>query len=323
MNKNSFGKELLNSYAGYLNNYKTPDHINPIDISKGHGKTSRVELNNKNYLSKNNPSLSYNKNIISDDRRKNAPRNTDYIYDRNNNNKKLNRNTFLKYNDDINNSKSINNKQYYTYKQYNKNRNVKNRPLYNFKNNNLKSFKNPNENSSKKIPSEKYINSVCKIQSMWRGAYVRELMTYYWCLSKFKDLLDLVLMNHAKKNFFNYIRLIQNRKEKLAKLRCKACGLKFETNIRPADAYIDIYYRWIDEIEAKEKKKNSDEESQEKDSEEEKEYDDKDIEEKEEAEDESEKSNKEENSDNENENDDEDNDKEDKYDDSEKDKDDE
>ena len=113
-----------------------------------------------------------------------------------------------------------------------------------------------------------------------------------------------------------------NRKEKLAKLRCKACGLKFETNIRPADAYIDIYYRWIDEIEAKEKKKNSDEESQEKDSEEEKEYDDKDIEEKEEAEDESEKSNKEENSDNENENDDEDNDKEDKYDDSEKDKDD-
>ena len=107
-----------------------------------------------------------------------------------------------------------------------------------------------------------------------------------------------------------------NRKEKSATLKCKACGLKYETYIRPADAYIDIYYRWIDDIEKKEKKKNSDEESQEKDSEEEKEYDDKDLEEKEEAEDESEKSNKEENSDNEN-----DDDKEDKYDDSEKDKD--
>ena len=95
---------------------------------------------------------------------------------------------------------------------------MKNRPLYSFENNNLKSYKNPNENSSKKIPSEKYINSVRKIQSIWKGVYVRDLMKYYWCLSQFKDLLDLVLMNHAKKNFFNYIKLIQNRKEKLVKL---------------------------------------------------------------------------------------------------------
>ena len=114
-----------------------------------------------------------------------------------------------------------------------------------------------------------------------------------------------------------------NRKEKSAILRCKACGLKYKTKIRPADAYIDIYYRWIDDIEEKEKKKGSDEESQEQESEQEKEYDNKDLEEKEEAEDESEKSNKEENSENENDNDDDDEDKEDKYDDSEKDKDDE
>ena len=109
-----------------------------------------------------------------------------------------------------------------------------------------------------------------------------------------------------------------NKKEKLAYLRCKACGLKFETKIRPADAYIDIYYKWIDEIEEKEKKKNSEEESQEKDSEDDKDYDDKEPEEKEEEEDESEKNKKEENNDN-----DDDDEKEDKYYDSEKDKDDE
>ena len=217
MNRNAFGKELLNSYTGNANNYKTPVHINSIGNSKGYGKTSRIGLNNKNYLSQNNPGISHNKNIISDDRRKNVPRKTDYDYDINNN--KMNRKTFLKYNDDINNSKSINDKKYYIYKQYNKNKIMKNRPLYNFENNNLKSYKNQNEkNNNKKIPSEKYINSVRKIQSIWRGAYVRELMTYYWCLSKFKDLLDLILMNHVKKNFFNYIRLIQNRKEKLVKL---------------------------------------------------------------------------------------------------------
>ena len=93
-----------------------------------------------------------------------------------------------------------------------------------------------------------------------------------------------------------------NRKEKIATLRCKACGIKFETNIRPADAYIDIYYRWIDHIQEEEENKNSDEESKNKSDSEEKEYDDNDEEEKEEAEDEIEKEEKEEKSDNEEEN---------------------
>ena len=105
MNKNAFGKELLNSYTGNLNSYKTPVPINSIGNSKGYGKTSRVGLNNKNYLSQNNPSISYNKNMISDDRRKNAPIKTDYDYDINNN--KMNRKTFLKYSDDINNITKI------------------------------------------------------------------------------------------------------------------------------------------------------------------------------------------------------------------------
>ena len=54
-----------------------------------------------------------------------------------------------------------------------------------------------------------------------------------------------------------------NRKEKKAFLRCKSCQEKYETNIRPADAYIDIYYRWVDYLEKKENE-SSDEEQKEK-----------------------------------------------------------
>ena len=62
-----------------------------------------------------------------------------------------------------------------------------------------------------------------------------------------------------------------DRKAKIGYLRCKACNVEFETKLRPADAYIDVYYRWVDEIE-KEKERSSDEEKEEKDKNEEKEY---------------------------------------------------
>ena len=62
-----------------------------------------------------------------------------------------------------------------------------------------------------------------------------------------------------------------NRREKTAHLQCKSCKTDFETNIRPADAYIDIYYRWIDELE-KERDKSSDEEEEEKGKKKEEEY---------------------------------------------------
>jgi len=44
MNQNAFGKgkELLNSYKSNLSNYKTPEHINTLEKSGAHGKSSRV-----------------------------------------------------------------------------------------------------------------------------------------------------------------------------------------------------------------------------------------------------------------------------------------
>ena len=103
------------------------------------------------------------------------------------------------------------------------------------------------------------------------------------------------------------------KKEKKAYLRCKSCQEKYETNIRPADAYIDIYYRWVDYLEKKENE-SSDEEQKEKklkkkskEDNEEKEY-----EEEEAPDSESDKNNEEENeNDNDNENDDDNEDKDD------------
>ena len=53
-----------------------------------------------------------------------------------------------------------------------------------------------------------------------------------------------------------------NRREKTGHLRCKSCGVEYDTKIRSCDAYIDVYYRWVDEIQ-KERDKSSEEESEE------------------------------------------------------------
>ena len=53
-----------------------------------------------------------------------------------------------------------------------------------------------------------------------------------------------------------------NRKEKTGTLICKNCRRTFETTIRSADAYIDVYYKWIDELEKKENKSSSESEEE-------------------------------------------------------------
>ena len=52
------------------------------------------------------------------------------------------------------------------------------------------------------------------------------------------------------------------KKDKLGLLVCKNCRRNFETKIRSADAYIDVYYKWIDELEKKENKSSSESEEE-------------------------------------------------------------
>ena len=54
--------------------------------------------------------------------------------------------------------------------------------------------KNNNSYNSKIINSfPKYKDKIVKIQSIWRGAYVREIMTFYLNINKFKIIIDKVI----------------------------------------------------------------------------------------------------------------------------------
>ena len=68
-----------------------------------------------------------------------------------------------------------------------------------------------NINVQKIAESQPEINKkIIKIQSLWRGAYVRELMNFYWNLTEFKDLLNKVLV---RKNFTYFKNLLKNYQE--------------------------------------------------------------------------------------------------------------
>ena len=78
------------------------------------------------------------------------------------------------------------------------------------KNNNSNHY-NYNINIQKITQSQPEIDEkIIKIQSLWRGAYVRELMNFYWNLTEFKDLLNKVLM---RKNFIYFQNLLKNYQE--------------------------------------------------------------------------------------------------------------
>ena len=57
------------------------------------------------------------------------------------------------------------------------------------------------------------------------------------------------------------VAVVFNKKTNDGNLRCKACNEAFSSKLRRADAYIDIYYRWIDDLQ---KRRNKEEEEQEK-----------------------------------------------------------
>ena len=84
---------------------------------------------------------------------------------------------------------------------------------------------------------------------------------------KLDTVFNCLLCGHKKSVVVKF-----NRKEKKGYLRCKVCSANFETNIFPADAYIDVYYRWVDEIEKERDKSSSEEEDDKNSKNKEKEY---------------------------------------------------
>ena len=73
---------------------------------------------------------------------------------------------------------------------------------------------------------------------------------------KLDTVFNCPLCGHKKT-----VAVVFNKKENIGYLRCKGCKEEYTSNLRRADAYIDIYYRWVDELQ---KKRNKEEEEQEK-----------------------------------------------------------
>ena len=58
--------------------------------------------------------------------------------------------------------------------------------------------------------NEKLIKSITKIQSFWRGAFIRELMTFVGKLNRFIDILYKLFQNNEKKNFIIFLNNLRN-----------------------------------------------------------------------------------------------------------------
>ena len=58
--------------------------------------------------------------------------------------------------------------------------------------------------------NEKLIKSITKIQSFWRGAFIRELMTFVGKLNRFIDILYKIFQNNEKKYFIHFLNNLRN-----------------------------------------------------------------------------------------------------------------
>ena len=73
-------------------------------------------------------------------------------------------------------------------------------------NNIHKNYNNTSMKYSKLNIYPSYNKKVVKIQSAWRGTYVRILMGFYWNLAGFKNILENIFRNHKYNYFFDLIK---------------------------------------------------------------------------------------------------------------------
>lgn len=82
----------------------------------------------------------------------------------------------------------------------------------------IKLSKNNNSHNSKIINAyPRYKEKIVKIQSLWRGAYVRELMTFYLDLNRFKNILDKIMKYHLYDYFTGFKDRLNNNNKKYIK----------------------------------------------------------------------------------------------------------
>ena len=241
--KNQFyNYSAINFYKGNKNFYDTKYSFNN---SQYYYKNKII--NNDNSLISKSP-MGYIKtnednsmNIIE-----NSPNEIkNYIYENDNNANET-------YNQEYINPNQINNKKYYYIYNNNNNNVYRNRDigeeskkstLYENYKDLIKmnifsklSYNNNSQNTSKIILYPELKEKLIKIQSAWRGVYVRELMTFYWNLENFKKLLNKVFNNNLKKNYFLYfinrLKKYQNCENKKIAINDNTLRQKYKSNKR-------------------------------------------------------------------------------------------
>ena len=83
---------------------------------------------------------------------------------------------------------------------------------------NLVQIQNAREGLNSKViknrmTDEQNIKKINKIQAVWKGIYVRELMSYYWNFYKFQQELVKIFKNYYKKDFLNKLKNYNLNKE--------------------------------------------------------------------------------------------------------------
>ena len=64
-----------------------------------------------------------------------------------------------------------------------------------------------------RMADEENIKKINKIQAVWKGIYVRELMSYYWNFNKFQRELEKIFKNYYWKDFINKLKNYNLNKE--------------------------------------------------------------------------------------------------------------
>ena len=102
-----------------------------------------------------------------------------------------------------------NNRQQKTISLYNNYKDLIKRPTIN----QLINISNNSNNNNTYLQNrfnEKLLKSIIKIQSFWRGAFIRELMTFVEKLNSFIDTLSRIFQNQKRKQFYYLINLLKN-----------------------------------------------------------------------------------------------------------------
>ena len=172
-----------------------------------------------------------------------------------NENKKSNKNNDIKSNNFKSNAelknkdkfKIIKSKYLYKFKIIKDNDSKKKSSLYQYYKNYIKSSKIGRKLKLKDIQSIKlknkkiqitkdknYIKKINKIQAVWRGIAVRELMSYFWSIRQFKNILNSVMAKNAKKIIIELFKNYKNKKDSNSnkEINDKKIKIKFDKKVQ-------------------------------------------------------------------------------------------